>query len=352
MGGGRGFTLAEIATALGAGVEGDPTRIVTGVAALETAGPDEISLVADSRHVPAARASRAGAFLVPPDIAGLDAPLVRCRSPRRGLADLLLLFHPPIPVAAGVDPSAVVAPGARVDPTAAVGALAVIEAGAVVGPGVKVYPLVYIGAGAEVGEGSVLYPQVVIRDGVRLGRRVIVHPGAVLGADGFGYVLDGGAHRKIPQVGGLLIGDDVEIGANATIDRATLGTTVVGRGTKIDNLVMVAHNVEIGEHAIVAAQTGIAGSSRIGRNVVLGGQVGVGDHVTIGEGAMLGSQTGVASSVAAGEKLLGTYGRPMVQFQRIWVAQGQLPELLRRVRQLERRLALLEGRGDAGGDER
>jgi len=183
---------------------------------------------------------------------------------------------------------------------------------------------------------------------VRVGRRVIVHAGAVIGADGFGYAWDGTAHRKIPQVGGVLIEDDVEIGANTTIDRATLGQTVVGRGTKIDNLVMVAHNVEIGEHCILAAQAGIAGSARLGRGVILLGQAGVADHVTIGDGAALGAQSGVSQDVAPGEKLFGTWARPLVEARRIWIAQARLPDLVRRVQALERRLDALEGRGTAG----
>src|SRR5262249_19187794 len=169
----------------------------------------------------------------------------------------------------------------------------------------------------------------------------------VLGADGFGFTWDGAAHRKIPQVGSVIVEDDVEIGANATIDRGTLGPTIVRRGVKIDNLVMVAHNVEIGEDTVIAAQTGISGSCNVGRGVVLGGQVGIGDHVTIGDGAMLSSQTGVISDVAAGLKLGGTYGRPLPEFFRIWVAQAQLPEMLRRLRALERRVEELTKGGGA-----
>mgnify|MGYP000604456735 CR=1 FL=1 len=339
---GAGFTLGQLAAALGARLEGDPARTVTGVAPLESAGPAEIAPVLGPRYRAAAHASRAGAFLAAEDAGALPAPVLRCAAPRRALADLLQLFYPPTPAPPGIHPTAVVAPDAVVDPTASVGALTVIEAGARVGARVRLHPLVYVGAGVEIGEDSVVYPHAVLRDGVRVGRRVVIHPGAVLGADGFGYVWDGAAHRKIPQVGSVVIEDDVEIGANATVDRATLGQTVVGRGTKLDNLVMVAHNVVIGEHCLLAAQTGIAGSSRLGRGVVMGGQVGVADHVTIGDGAMLGAQSGVASDVAPGEKLVGTYARPVVQFQRIWVAQAQLPDLLRRVRALERRLEALE----------
>jgi UDP-3-O-[3-hydroxymyristoyl] glucosamine N-acyltransferase len=209
---------------------------------------------------------------------------------------------------------------------------------------------VYVGAGVEIGEGCIIYPHVTLRDGVRLGRRVIVHPGAVLGADGFGYAFHDGAHRKIPQVGGVRVEDDVEIGANTTIDRATFGDTVVGRGTKIDNLVQLGHNVEVGEHCIIVSQVGVSGSSRLGRGVVLAGQVGVTDHVTIGDGAMIAARSGIAADVAPGEKLLGTPARPIVQAKRIMLAEARLPELLQRVRALERRLQALEGPLPPGDD--
>jgi UDP-3-O-[3-hydroxymyristoyl] glucosamine N-acyltransferase len=352
----RGFTLGDLAVALGGRVEGDPSRVVSAVAPLDAAGPEDIAFVADARFLAAAGASRAGAWLVPEGLAGLRGPLIRCRAVRPALARLLELFHPPVPVPSGVAATAVIGPGARIDPTAAIGALAVVEAGAVVGARAVVYPLVYVGPGAEIGEGTVLHPHVVVGGAVTIGRNVVVHAGAVLGADGFGYAFDGTVHRKIPQVGRVVIEDDVEIGANATIDRAMLGETRVRRGTKLDNLVMVGHNVEIGEDAIVAAQAGIAGSSRLGRRTVLGGQAGVGDHVDVGEGAMLAAQCGVSGDVPAGAVLMGSYGRPVMEFQRIWIAEGRLPELLRRVRALERRLADLDpGGGEpapAGGDDR
>jgi UDP-3-O-[3-hydroxymyristoyl] glucosamine N-acyltransferase len=348
-----GFTLGELAEALQARLEGDPSRVVTGVAPLESAGPDEISFLTDSRYHDAARASRAGAFLVPPDVADLPGPMLRCPAPQQALIALVGLFHPPAPPPAGVDPSAVVAAGARVDPAAAVGPLCVVEAGAVLAAGVRLHALVHVGAGVEIGEGSVVYPHVSLRDGVRVGRRVVIHAGAVLGADGFGFAFDGSAHRKIPQVGGVLIEDDVEIGANTTIDRGTFGDTVVRRGTKIDNLVQVGHNVEVGEHSLLVAQVGVSGSSRLGRGVVLGGQVGVADHVTLGDGVMAAAQSGIPSDVEAGSRVFGTPARPMVQAKRIAVAQGRLPELLQRVRALEQRLERLAARlgepGAAGG---
>ena len=346
---GAGFTLRELARALHATLEGDAAAVVIGVAPLESAGPDQISFLVDARYVEAAKASRAGAFLAGPEVSGLPAPVLRVPAPQQALIELLTLFHPPAEAVAGVAPSAVVARDASVAPTATVGALAVIESGAVIGPHVRIGPLAFVGAGAEVGEASVVHARVAVCARVRLGKRVVVHPGAVIGADGFGYAFDGEAHRKIPQVGSVVVEDDVEIGANATVDRATLGQTIIRRGTKIDNLVQVGHNVEIGEHSIIVAQVGISGSCRVGRGVVLAGQVGVADHLTIGDGAVVAAQSGLARDVAPGEKVFGTPARPLIEAKRIFVLEGELPELARRLRSAERRLAQLEARLGAGG---
>ena len=213
-----------------------------------------------------------------------------------------------------------------------------------IGAGTLLHPLVYVGAGAQIGDECILYPHVVVREGVRLGRRVIVHAGAVIGADGFGYVFDGGRHRKIPQLGGVTIEDDVELGANTTVDRGGFGDTVIRQGTKIDNLVQIAHNVEVGEHSVLVAQVGIAGSCRIGRGVMLAGQVGIADHVTVGDGAVVGAQSGVHADLQPGEKFLGTPARPLTHSKRILLAEGQLPEMVRRLRRLERRIEALAAR--------
>jgi len=349
----QGFTLGQLAQALGATLEGDPRRLVTGVAPLESAGPHEVSFLTNARYTEAAKASRAGAFVAGTDAAGLPAPVLRVRAPQQALVDLLNLFHPPSPVVPGVHPTAVVAVDARIDATAAVGAHAVVEAGARIGARVHVGALAYVGAGVEIGEDCALGPHVALLAGVRLGRRVVVHPGAVIGADGFGFAFDGAQHRKVPQTGGVLIEDDVEIGANTTIDRATFGDTIVRRGTKIDNLVQIGHNVEVGEHSILVAQVGVSGSSRLGRGVVLAGQVGIADHVTVGDGVLVGAQGGVPSSLEAGGKFLGTPARPMLEAKRIMAAETRLPELLRRVRALERALEALTGqRLQAKGTER
>ncbi len=339
----RRLTLEEIAQALGVVLEGDPDLAVTGVAPLETARPDQISFLIHSKYARLARTTRAGALLAPRD-ANLSGPLLRADDPKAALIGLLRLFHPEPMPPGGIHPSAQLAASARVFPTATVGALAVIGSNAIVGERTWVFPLVYVGEGAEIGADCVLYPHVVVCDGVKLGSRVIVHPGAVLGADGFGYVFDGRRHRKIPQVGTVVIEDDVEIGANVTVDRATVGETVIRRGTKIDNLVQVGHNVEIGEDAILVAQVGISGSSRVGARAILAGQVGVADHVTLAEGVTVGAQSGVASDLLEAGLYLGTPARPAPETRRIYGALPRLPGLLRRMRALERRVQALEGR--------
>ena len=342
------FTLGQLAEVLAAKLVGDPARVVTGVATLDAASPSELSFLTDPRYEAAARRSRAAAIIAPIGTQGLAVPVLECAAPQRALIEVLSLFYPRPSVPPGIDPTAVVAADVALDAGAAIGPLAVVEAGARIGARAQIHALVCVGAGVEIGDDSIIYPHVVLRDGVRLGRRVIVHAGAVLGADGFGYIVDGGVRRKIPQVGGVVVEDDVEIGANTTIDRATLGTTLVRRGSKIDNLVQVAHNVEIGEDVVIAAQSGIAGSSRVGKRVVLGGQAGIADHVTIGDDAMLAAQTGVAQDVPGGARLAGTWGRPAFQARRIWIAEAELPDMVARLKKLERRIAELEARLSAG----
>jgi len=337
------FTLGQLAEALGATLEGDRNRIVTGVASLEQAGPDHVSFVIAAKYLKAASQSAAAALVVARDVTGLPQALLRVDSAQVALISLLRLFHPERPVTPGVHATAVIEPGARIDASASVGPGAVVEGGAVIGARSQVGALCFVGAGAVLADDVVLHPRAVVHAGVIVGHRVIVHSGAVLGADGFGYAFDGIAHRKIPQVGGLRIADDVEIGANTTIDRATLGDTVIGRGSKIDNLVQVGHNCEVGEDVILVAQVGISGSCTIGKRAVLAGQVGVADHVTIGEGTILTAQSGVPSDVEAGQVMSGTPSRPAALSRRIWAAETMLPELVRRVRSLEKRVRELEG---------
>jgi UDP-3-O-[3-hydroxymyristoyl] glucosamine N-acyltransferase len=344
---GASFTLGSIAEALGATLEGDPTRLIGGVAPLDKAGPEHVSFLVNPRYLRAAVQSAAGAVVVGRGVEGLPQALLRVDSAQAALIPLLRLFHPEAPVLAGVHPAAIIAEGARVHPSASVGPNAVVETGVIIGARSKIGALCFVGAGAVLADDVVLHPRAVVSDGVIIGSRVVVHSGAVLGADGFGYAFDGTAHRKIPQVGGLRIEDDVEIGANTTIDRATLGDTLIRRGSKIDNLVQIGHNCDVGEDVILVSQVGISGSCKIGNRAILAGQVGIADHVTVGEGAVLTAQSGVPSDVAAGQVWSGTPSRPAPETRRIWAAEAMLPELVRKVRALEKRVRELEGR--AGG---
>jgi UDP-3-O-[3-hydroxymyristoyl] glucosamine N-acyltransferase len=343
-------SLGELARLVGGDLEGDPSLEIRGFASLESAGPGDLSFVAAARHLPAARLSGASALIAPPGLDLAGRPAIRVVQPYAVIAAVLRVFFPEPVVSPGVHPTAHVADSARVSPGATVGTFAVVGERSLVEDGAVLHPHVFVGPDCRVGEGSVLHPHVVLRERVALGRRVIVHPGSVLGADGFGYVFDGQAHRKIPQVGRVVVEDDVEIGANVTVDRATLGETVIGRGTKIDNLVQIAHNTVVGADSIIVAQTGIAGSCRIGRGVVVGGQVGIADHVTVGDGARIGSQSGVHRDVPAGAGVVGTPALAADVGLRTLAAIGRLPDLLRDVRALGRRLAALEQRlGVEGG---
>ncbi len=342
-------SLGELARLVGGDLEGDPSLEIRGFASLESAGAGDLSFVVSERHLAAARRSSAAALIAPPGLDVAGRPAIRVVQPYAAVAAVVRVFFPEPAVAPGVHPTAHIADGASVAPTATVGAYAVIGEGSTIEDRAVLHAHVFVGPDCRVGAESVLHPHVVLRASVSLGRRVIVHPGSVLGADGFGYVFDGQAHRKIPQVGGVVVEDDVEIGANVAVDRATLGETVIGRGTKIDNLVQIGHNTVVGAGAIIVAQAGIAGSCRIGRGVVIGGQVGLADHVTIGDGAQIGSQSGVHRDVPAGAGMIGT---PAIQGDaglRALAAIGRIPDLLREVRMLGRRLAALERKLGAEG---
>jgi len=344
-----GRSLGELARLVGGDLEGDPSLEVRGFASLESATSGDLSFVVGERNLPAAMQSAAGALLAPPGLDLAGRPAIRVAQPYAAVAAIVRVFFPEPVLAPGIHPTAHVADSARVSPGATVGAFAVVGERSTIEDGAVLHPHVFVGVDCRVGEQSVVHPHVVLRANVSLGRRVIVHPGSVLGADGFGYVFDGQAHRKIPQVGRVVIEDDVEIGANVAVDRATLGETVIGRGTKIDNLVQIGHNTVVGANTIIVAQVGIAGSCRIGHGVVMAGQVGIADHITVGDGARLGSQAGVHRDVPAGAGMIGTPAIEGERGLRALAAIGRLPELLKDVRALSRRLEALERRLGAEG---
>ena len=342
------LTLAEVARIAEGELEGgDGGRTVRGVAPLDEAQPHHLSFVAEARYHPYIQASHAGALLVARG-AGVELPTgmaaIRVDDPRQALARVLPALYPETAPAPGVHPTAGV-DGAHIADGVSVGPYAVVGAGTRVGERARIGAHVVVGRGCEIGAHAVLHPHVTLYDGVRVGQRSIVHSGARLGSDGFGFVPEGRGLRKVPQVGGCVVGDDVEIGANTTIDRGSIGDTVIGRGTKIDNLVQIGHNCRIGQSVVIVSQVGISGSTKVGDGVVLGGQAGVQGHIEIGAGARVGGQAGVTASVAPGVTVSGYPARPHREAMRIQAAVFGLPRLLERLKALEK--AVL-GRGAEG----
>jgi UDP-3-O-[3-hydroxymyristoyl] glucosamine N-acyltransferase len=337
-------TLDVLAEIVGGTVIGDGSIEITGVAGIREAREGELTFLANPRYEPYLEQTRASAVIVAEDHRGLGKPVIQNAHPYLAFLKAVRFFQGdearPEP---GIHPSAVVAPDACVDATASVGPHAVIESGARIGPLAWIGPGSYVGAGASVGPETRLHPNVTLREECVLGARVIVHSGAVIGSDGFGFVRDGDIYRKLPQVGNVVVEDDVELGACVTIDRATMGTTRIGQGSKIDNLVQIAHNVQVGRNCIIVAQVGISGSTSIGENVVLAGQVGIVGHIEIGAGAQVGAKSGVSKSVKPGERIFGYPALPVGQAKRIEASLRHLPELIQTVRALKRRIEELEG---------
>jgi UDP-3-O-[3-hydroxymyristoyl] glucosamine N-acyltransferase len=327
---------------------------VSGVAPLASAGPGQVGFLAARKYLGGLGESRAAALLVAADLAeavGDDPrPLLVARDPHAALRRLLEFFHPPVTASPEIHATAVVAASARLGPGVRLGPFAVVEEEAELGDAVVVGAHSVVGAGARIGPGSLLHPHVVVYPGTEVGARVILHAGVRLGVDGFGYAWEDGGHRKVPQVGRCIVEDDVEIGANTTVDRGSIGETRVGEGTKIDNLVQLGHNVVVGRRAVLAAQVGVAGSTRIGDGVMAGGQVGIGGHLEVGAGARLAGQAGVTGDIPPGETAMGMPARSRGEFLRGVAGQARVPELLRRIRRLEAALAARGGREEGDGD--
>jgi UDP-3-O-[3-hydroxymyristoyl] glucosamine N-acyltransferase len=336
--------LKELAGVLGAELSGPGDLEITGVAGIENAAEGSITFIAEKNRVKDLEQTRASAALVPLDTPGLHLPLLRVKNPRLAFARAIELFHVKPYQATGISERASIGKNAVIGVDPSIHAFAVVDDGARIGDRVTLYPGVYIGRGSVVGDDSTIYANVSIGEKVTIGKRVIIHAGTVIGSDGFGFVTDGGRHHKIPQVGGVIIEDDVEIGANNTVDRGTLGNTVIKKGTKIDNQVHIAHNVTIGEHCLFAAQVGIAGSSTLGNYVVLGGQAGVADHVTIGDQVMGGGGTGITRDVEPGQVVAGHPAIPIRDWLKVQAVLPKLPELKRSLASLEKQVQILQER--------
>ncbi|MDQ1523702.1 MAG: UDP-3-O-[3-hydroxymyristoyl] glucosamine N-acyltransferase [Pyrinomonadaceae bacterium] len=357
------MTVAELAALVGGRVVGDGQVLIGWVASLQGAEAGAISFVEEGKFLEGARASRASCLLVPEGTgesvaAGeFAATLIEVARPKLAFALIAEVLHAPVRRAGAIHPTAVVAESARVEEDVFIGAGVCVGERVRIGRGTQVLAGVVVEDGVEVGAACVLHPNVVLYGGVRLGSRVVLHAGVVIGADGFGYVRDAGGYHKFPQVGTVVIEDDVEIGANSCVDRGALGETRIGRGTKLDNLVHVGHNVEIGERVVIAAQTGISGSTVIESDVVIGGQVGMGDHARVQAGAIVGSKAGILPGkiVRAGAVVWGVPVRPLDEYKRLNAHFGRLPqmraeldELKRQVRELTARLAETPDAGEPG----
>ncbi len=334
------FTATEIAEKLQGEVRGDGAIVLTGFAPADGARAGDLTFAENEAHFQRAEASRASAILVAGEFTSERKTLIRVSNARIAFAKVLPIFFPDPPFPAGIHPTAVVAASAQVDATAHIGPHCAVGEGVRIGARAVLHGGNHVGFQSQIGDDTHLFPNVTIYPRTQIGQRVRIHAGTVIGSDGFGYVFDQGAHRKVPQVGNVIIGDDVEIGANVTVDRGALGPTTIGKGTKIDNLVQIAHNVSIGDHSLLIAQVGIAGSTKMGKYVILGGQVGVAGHLTIGNQVTVAGKSGVMHNIPDGAKLLGSPAIPDREAKRQVIALQQLPALIRRVRELEKRVGV------------
>ena len=338
----RPIRLEEISRTIGGSVIGSSDATVSGVSSLAEAGPTDLGYVASDRYIKAALESRAAAFVVGRDIPELSRPQILVQNPAYAFARIAATFFVSPVQSRGIAEQIARGEGVEIGPQASIWPFVTLGDRCHIGARVTLYPGVFIGDNATIGDDTVLYPNVTVREGCRIGSRVIIHSGTVIGSDGFGYVQHEGRHHKIPQLGIVCIEDDVELGANVTVDRATFGRTVIKRGTKVDNLVQVAHNVSIGEHSILVAQVGIAGSTRLGHHVIVGGQAGLADHLEIGDQVMIAARSGVNRSLTGNQIVSGAPVMPHEVAMKAMAVIPRLPELRRQLRDLEHRMLDLE----------
>ena len=336
--------LKDLAHILGAELAGSGDIDIHAAAGIRDAGEGQITYLVGKNYLKDLKNSRASVALVPLDTPEMHLPLLRVRNPRLAFARVLELFHNKPYQATGVSDKAAIGANVTIGSECSIQPFAVVADNARIGNRVTLYPGVYVGKGSIVDDDSVVYSNVSIGHSIVVGKRVIIHGGTVLGSDGFAFVTDNGTHHKIPQVGGVIIEDDVEIGGNCTIDRATLGNTIIKKGTKLDNQVHVAHNVTIGEHCLIAGQVGIAGSSTLGDYVVLGGQVGVADHTVVGDQVMAGGHSAITQDVKAGQVIAGYYTMPIRDWLKVQAILPKLPDLKKLVSKLEKQVSELTGK--------
>ena len=332
------FSLERLAREIGGTVKGDGSQTVTGVAPLDAAKEGELTFLTNPHYSKLANSTKASALLCEKEIPGFSKPLLLVSNPYAALAKLISLFHPIKTPPKGIQPGSFVDVLAAVHPLASIFPGVTVSAGAVIGPRSVLYPGVFVGEKAVIGEDCLLYPSVTVRENCVVGNRVILQPGVVVGSDGFGFAPDGEKYTKIPQVGNVVIEDDVELGANVCVDRAVLGTTLIGKGSKLDNLIQVGHNVVIGSHTVMAALSGISGSTQIGSHVVMGGQVGIAGHLKIGDRVTLATRAGVMEDILEKGVYWGSPSSEMAVEMKNVAAYRQLPELIKRIRSLEHEL--------------
>lgn len=330
--------LSKVAEHLNAQLSGAGDIEITGAAGIEEAGAGQITFIAGQQYLKELEGSCASAAIVPLDAPGISLPVLKVKNPKLAFAQVLELFHGKAYVPSGISDKAFIGKDAVIGKDCSIHVFAAIGKRARIGNRVTVHSGSCIAADSVIDDDAVIHANASIGHGISIGKRVIIHSGTVIGSDGFGFVTEGGRHHKIPQVGGVIIEDDVEIGANCSIDRATLGNTVIKKGTKIDNQVHIAHNVTVGEHCLIAGQTGIAGSSTIGNYVVFGGQAGVGDHVNVGNRVMAGGKAVITRDVEDGQVIAGFYAMPLRDWLKVQAVLPKLPELKKQVAAIEKHI--------------
>jgi UDP-3-O-[3-hydroxymyristoyl] glucosamine N-acyltransferase len=339
------LTLQEIARLVNGELVGDPKTVITGISGIKEAKEGDITFLANSKYLSLLHHTKASAIITSRDISNSSKPLIRTESPSLAFAKVVSLVLPDdTKRPSGLHPTAIVSPTAKLGKNVAVGAYTVIDDKAQIGEGTIIYSGCYIGSNTKIGKDCLIYPHVSIRERIEIGDRVIIHCGTVIGSDGFGFAAVKGVQEKIPQIGTVLVEDDVEIGANVTIDRARFDKTIIGRGTKIDNLVQIAHNVIIGENCIIVAQAGISGSTVLGKNVTLAGQAGLVGHINIGDGAICAAQSGVTKSVPPNTMVSGYPAKPHEVAKRVNACVQSLPELYKKIKELEDKVKELQER--------
>ena len=335
----KNLKLHEVAELVDGELVGDRNLVITGVAGIKEAEKGDITFLSNVKYLPFLRRTKASAVITAAGAVSTDKPLVRVANPSIAFTKIVAYFMPQEEaLKPGIHATAVIDKSARLGTGAAVGAHAVIEQDAVIGEAAGIGANTFVGRNARIGSQSRIYPNVVIRENVQIGRRVIIHSGTVIGSDGFGYEIIGDKHVKIPQVGSVLIEDDVEIGANVCVDRGRFKDTIIRKGTKIDNLVQIAHNVVIGEDCVIVSQVGISGSTELGRNVIVAGQAGIVGHVSIGDGAVICARSGVSKAVGPKTVVLGEPAKPIQQQKKIFALIAKLPEMFKDLSDLKKKL--------------